>query len=1220
MNFTEVQKAVSACNFWIGLEYMNLVKVPDADEKRKVFKISSDADMPWISKTRTYSLRGSEKWYRAQIACCGLFNKRDYTAALRSMLQAKTMAPNEMRKMDESAVLLLGLDESGRICGEAFISSLPWFMGRLKAHLGKPNVSGPPDFHGFDSYQEALMRDVRELLVKLQLIPEEIAGELAQQAGKKDEEAAAFFRKGRVKGHADMKPLEVEHVRQLLQLIWDSAGWCPNWGPYVESRGQDHLVRIKLISMIPYVDRSIDFKTMNSMVANDVIKVCSKLSGTEGVGPALSQYLKLHPTPRRVDLRDENPGGGKGLFVSTLGIDKLPCGAWPDFPLVAAQQFAVNMSRQYLPNGGLYGVNGPPGTGKSTLLRDVIADLIVARAEVLAGYANPMNAFPRRGVIDGHKFGFWELDAALHGHGIVVASSNNGAVENVIKDLPKLTEPMKKAEAIYFAEVSDSIAAGPKEILRDVGATWGLVAALLGSGAKRRAFMSRFWFEAKPQSGEELDRYRLRSLKGLIETNEHGAVEWSKAVKAFNDARSRMGDRAEALKASIDLFREAGTLRHQIVTGTENLSALNAVLESKLKLEQGLTNDVSAARRRLDVCRAARHAQQQHTKAQAILEEAQYAASQLPTVADAKDALDTAKEVAESAARITGLVLAGKPDWLTRLFKWSANEKWRDQLHVATEKEVAANSNLHDAKRQAIEVKAAVTNLRDAMGGIETSSDVLEKVMVEVIALNINVPLNDQLEQDFVDTLAKIQDHHQQELKNVRAMRAEVVALTESSKKLGVRLVDCEARLDRVRQCLGVLQPEFYDTADLLHMHDQKLQLSVPYNDAKLRDLRVEVFRCAMQLNQSFVVGSWKALSSTLSAFVDYQNGKFTTAQAGDAAVHLWNAFFTVVPVVSSTFASFDKLFSGLGREELGTLLIDEAGQSTPQNALGAIWRSRRVMAVGDPLQLEPVVTQPTEAITAWRDWVGTDKKWVPPDCSTQVLADDMTPYGTELSVADIKDRKVWVGSPLRVHRRCLNPMFDAANEIAYANLMVHGVEDNTGDQDWLGQSHWFNVTGEGEGHWIQAQGEFTMGLIQKLLNTKELSGDLKNAKGEWHVNVISPYKDVGDEFSRMLRARFPDVHGINSMAGTVHTFQGKEADIVILLLGGNPNKEGAVSFFAGNEESPNLLNVALTRAKKRIYVVGDKWMWVENSGTFRRLAEILEANSIRKAAAAMSF
>ena len=61
-------------------------------------------------------------------------------------------------------------------------------------------------------------------------------------------------------------------------------------------------------------------------------------------------------------------------------------------------------------------------------------------------------------------------------------------------------------------------------------------------------------------------------------------------------------------------------------------------------------------------------------------------------------------------------------------------------------------------------------------------------------------------------------------------------------------------------------------------------------------------------------------------------------------------------------------------------------------------------------------------------------------------------------------------------------------------------------------------------------------------------------------------------------------------MCGTVHTFQGREADYVIFLLGGDPGRPRVISGFAG--KNPNLVNVALTRAKKRFYVVGDKSFW----------------------------
>ena len=83
-------------------------------------------------------------------------------------------------------------------------------------------------------------------------------------------------------------------------------------------------------------------------------------------------------------------------------------------------------------------------------------------------------------------------------------------------------------------------------------------------------------------------------------------------------------------------------------------------------------------------------------------------------------------------------------------------------------------------------------------------------------------------------------------------------------------------------------------------------------------------------------------------------------------------------------------------------------------------------------------------------------------------------------------------------------------------------------------------------------------------------------------IFVISPFRNVVAGLKKKL-------HGIDKKnIGTVHTFQGKEADIVYLVLGTDKNEKNAARWAVGNS-NPNIMNVAATRAKKEFYIVGDR-------------------------------
>jgi hypothetical protein len=85
-------------------------------------------------------------------------------------------------------------------------------------------------------------------------------------------------------------------------------------------------------------------------------------------------------------------------------------------------------------------------------------------------------------------------------------------------------------------------------------------------------------------------------------------------------------------------------------------------------------------------------------------------------------------------------------------------------------------------------------------------------------------------------------------------------------------------------------------------------------------------------------------------------------------------------------------------------------------------------------------------------------------------------------------------------------------------------------------------------------------------------------------VFVVSPFREVAAGVGAVTRGRLD-----SRRVGTVHTTQGKEADVVILVLGTSEDQNGARGWASA---TPNLLNVAVSRARRRLIVIGDHRSW----------------------------
>nr|XP_047922429.1 protein ZGRF1 isoform X5 [Anser cygnoides] len=257
------------------------------------------------------------------------------------------------------------------------------------------------------------------------------------------------------------------------------------------------------------------------------------------------------------------------------------------------------------------------------------------------------------------------------------------------------------------------------------------------------------------------------------------------------------------------------------------------------------------------------------------------------------------------------------------------------------------------------------------------------------------------------------------------------------------------------------------------------------------------------------------------------------------------------VKVVGATCAACP--FPCLNNLKFPVVMLDECSQMTEPASLLPIARFQceKLVLVGDPKQLAPTI-QGSESV---------HEKGL-----EQTLFDRLCLMGHKTI-------------PLRTQYRCHPAISAIANELFYEGNLIDGVSEKERSPllDWLPTLCFYSANGmeqteKDNSFYNMAEAHFTVKLIQSL-TASGIEGSV--------IGVITLYKSQMCKIQNLLNSVHSEAFEIKAVqVSTVDAFQGAEKEIIVLSC----VRTRQMGFI----DSEKRMNVALTRAKRHLLIVGN--------------------------------
>lgn len=255
-----------------------------------------------------------------------------------------------------------------------------------------------------------------------------------------------------------------------------------------------------------------------------------------------------------------------------------------------------------------------------------------------------------------------------------------------------------------------------------------------------------------------------------------------------------------------------------------------------------------------------------------------------------------------------------------------------------------------------------------------------------------------------------------------------------------------------------------------------------------------------------------------------------------------------IFPMIISTNLSVTKL--GSPKPHFDISIIDESGQCNIPSSLLTISRGEKLLMVGDVRQLKPVIS-------------------LDPLINRKLMNNykirEEYDYLKNSILSTMRDMdKVSMKVLLRYHYRCAKEIINYSNKKYYSDKLIIKTKL---EKDLVLKFE------DVESSSFQDKNT----ALEEVERIEEI---LKANPGK-EYGIITPFRFQSELLASKLSKKFPKVD-----IGTIHKFQGGERDGIIISSGiTKSTHQKTYDWLKGND---NLINVAITRAKSELRVLGD--------------------------------